>query len=147
MAFLGAGSLWSMNFSKIFWVFIVLNFSTSKLFNSQSKFFIGGENIPKIMSLHSSQPSHCTHHGPSHCTHHGPSHCTHHGLPMIPRAQLEIWWFERSQCDKQGIKNKLALPIDKMLLCIYLLCPHSEHQNNPFQSKQSKHFHQRNLFL
>jgi hypothetical protein len=131
MAFLGAGSLWSMNFSKIFWVFIVLNFSMSKLFNSQSKFFIRGENIPKIMSLHSSQPS----------------HCTHHGLPMIPRAQLEIWWFERSQCDKQGIKNKLALPIDKMLLCIYLLCPHSEHQNNPFQSKQSKHFHQRNQFM
>ncbi len=22
-------------------------------------------------------------------------------------------------------------------------CPHSEHQNNPFQSKQSKHFHQK----
>jgi hypothetical protein len=39
----------------------------------------------------------------------------------------------------------LALPIDKMLY-ICLLCPHSEHQNNPFQSKQSKHFHQRNHF-
>jgi len=26
------------------------------------------------------------------------------------------------------------------------LCPHSEHQNNPFQSKESKHFHQRNRF-
>jgi hypothetical protein len=38
---------------------------------------------------------------------------------------------------KQGITNTLALPIDKMLY-IYLLCPHSEHQNNPFQSKQSK---------
>jgi hypothetical protein len=46
---------------------------------------------------------------------------------------------------KQGITNKLALPIDKMLY-IYLLCPHSEHQKNPFQSKQSKHFHQRNQF-
>jgi hypothetical protein len=46
---------------------------------------------------------------------------------------------------KQGIKNTLALPIDKMLY-IYLLCPHSEHQKNPFQSKQSKHFHQRNRF-
>ncbi len=32
------------------------------------------------------------------------------------------------------------------MLCIYLLCPHSEHQNNPFQSKQSKHFHQRKQF-
>ncbi len=43
----------------------------------------------------------------------------------------------------QGIKNTLALPIDKMLY-IYVLCPHSEHQKNTFQSKQSKHFHQRN---
>ncbi len=45
------------------------------------------------------------------------------------------------------MKNKAsqALPIDKMLY-IYMLCPHSEHQNNPFQSKQSKHFHQRNGF-
>jgi hypothetical protein len=47
---------------------------------------------------------------------------------------------------KQGITNTLALPIDKMLY-IYLLCPRSEHQNNPFQSKQSKHFHQRNEFV
>ncbi len=46
---------------------------------------------------------------------------------------------------EQGITNTLALPIDKMY--IYLLCPHSEHQNNPFQSKQSKHFHQRNQFI
>ncbi len=30
---------------------------------------------------------------------------------------------------------------------MYLLCPHSEHKKkNPFQSKQSKHFHQRNPF-
>jgi hypothetical protein len=35
--------------------------------------------------------------------------------------------------------------IDHMLY-IYILCPHSEHQNNPFQSKKSKHFHQRNRF-
>jgi hypothetical protein len=47
--------------------------------------------------------------------------------------------------EKQGITNTLALPIDKMLY-IYLLCPHSECQKNPFQSKQSKHFHQRNQF-
>ncbi len=33
--------------------------------------------------------------------------------------------------------NKLALPMDKMLY-IYLQCSHFEHQNNPFQSKQSK---------
>jgi hypothetical protein len=46
---------------------------------------------------------------------------------------------------KQGITNTLALPIGNMLY-IYVLCPHSEHQNNPFQSKQSKHFHQRNQF-
>jgi hypothetical protein len=44
---------------------------------------------------------------------------------------------------KQGITNTLALSIDKMLY-IYLLCPHSEDPKNPFQSKQSKHFHQRN---
>jgi len=37
----------------------------------------------------------------------------------------------------------LALPIDKILY-IYRLCPHSQHQNNPFQYNQSKHFHQRN---
>jgi hypothetical protein len=43
---------------------------------------------------------------------------------------------------KQGITNTLALPIDKMLY-IYVLCSHSAHQNNPFQSKQSKHFHQK----
>ncbi len=36
----------------------------------------------------------------------------------------------------KGITNMLAFPIDKMLY-IYLVCPHSEHQNNPFQSKQS----------
>ncbi len=47
--------------------------------------------------------------------------------------------------EKQGITNTLALPIGKMLY-IYLLCPHSEHQKNPFQSKRSKHFHQRNGF-
>jgi hypothetical protein len=33
------------------------------------------------------------------------------------------------------------------MLYIYLLCPHSEHQKNLFQSKQSKHFHQRNWFI
>jgi hypothetical protein len=46
---------------------------------------------------------------------------------------------------KQGITNTLALPMDKILY-IYLLCSHSEHQKNPFQSKQSKHFHQTNPF-
>jgi hypothetical protein len=43
----------------------------------------------------------------------------------------------------KAITNTWALLIDKMLY-IYVLCPHSEHQNNPFQSKQFKHFHQRN---
>jgi len=43
---------------------------------------------------------------------------------------------------EQGWYLTLALPIDKM--SVYLLCPHSKHQKNPFQSKQSKHFHQRN---
>jgi len=33
-----------------------------------------------------------------------------------------------------------------MTLDIYLLCRDSEHQKNPFQSKQLKHFHQRNRF-
>ncbi len=33
------------------------------------------------------------------------------------------------------------------MLYIYSLGPHSEHQNNPFQSKWSKHFHQRNHFI
>jgi hypothetical protein len=46
---------------------------------------------------------------------------------------------------ERGITNTLALPIDNMLY-IYLLCPQSEHQKNPFWSKQSKHFHQRNRF-
>jgi hypothetical protein len=46
---------------------------------------------------------------------------------------------------EQGITNMLALPVDKMYT--YLLCPQSEHQNNLFQSKQSKHFHQRNQFI
>jgi hypothetical protein len=48
--------------------------------------------------------------------------------------------------NKQGITNTLALPIDKMLLYIYALCSHSEHQQIPFQSKQSKHFHQKHRF-
>jgi hypothetical protein len=43
---------------------------------------------------------------------------------------------------KQGITNTLALPIVKMLY-IYRLCPHSKHQKDPFQSKESKHFHQK----
>jgi hypothetical protein len=47
--------------------------------------------------------------------------------------------------NKQGITNTLALPIEKMLY-IYVLCPHSEHQQIPFQSKHSKHFHQKNRF-
>jgi hypothetical protein len=47
---------------------------------------------------------------------------------------------------EQGITNTLALPINNMLY-ICILCPHSEHQNNLFQSKQSKQFHQRNQFV
>jgi hypothetical protein len=47
---------------------------------------------------------------------------------------------------QQGITNTLALPIEKMLYNLPLLCPHSEHQKNPFQSKHFKHFHQRNWF-
>jgi hypothetical protein len=46
--------------------------------------------------------------------------------------------------EQQGIINMLALPIDKMLY-IYLLCPYS-HQKNMSQSKESKHFHQKNRF-
>jgi hypothetical protein len=38
---------------------------------------------------------------------------------------------------KQAIINTLPLPIDTMSY-IFLLCPHPEHQNNPFQSKQPK---------
>ncbi len=48
---------------------------------------------------------------------------------------------------KQGITNTLALPIDKMLYIYYLHCLHTLHtKKNPFQFKQSKHFHQRNWF-
>jgi hypothetical protein len=64
------------------------------------------------------------------------------------QAQLYILVHETLQLvcsNKQGITNTLALPIDKMLY-IYVLCPHSEHQQIPFQSKQSKHFHQKNRF-
>jgi hypothetical protein len=38
--------------------------------------------------------------------------------------------------------TEITTGIDKM----YLLCPHPEYQKNPIQSKQSKHFHQRNRF-
>jgi hypothetical protein len=60
------------------------------------------------------------------------------------------WLLEGFQFPK-GRKNKASqthwpFPIDK-LLYIYKLCPQSEHQNNPFQSKQSKHFHQENQFI
>jgi hypothetical protein len=44
-----------------------------------------------------------------------------------------------------AITNVLALPVD-IMLCIYLRCPHSKHPKNPFQSKQSKHFHRRSPF-
>ncbi len=42
-----------------------------------------------------------------------------------------------------------ANKINKMLLYIYLMCRHSQHQQKKkhlFQFKQSKHFHQRNRF-
>jgi hypothetical protein len=58
-------------------------------------------------------------------------------------VNLSLHWKEKKQ--EQGITNTLALPIDN-LLHIYVLCPHSEHQNNPFQSKKSKNFYQRNRF-
>jgi hypothetical protein len=99
MTFLGAGLLWSMNFSKKNFGVYFIEFFNVKIVQFSINFFIRGENIPK------------------------PSHCTHHGLPVIPRAKLEMWWFERSQCDKQGIKNMLALPIDKLLVHLYVLCP------------------------
>jgi len=42
-------------------------------------------------------------------------------VPKIPRAQHEALWVRRSQRDKQGVTNTLALPVDKMLyLCIYV---------------------------
>jgi transposase-like protein len=68
----------------------------------------------------------------------GPGWATHKNRRWNPILHLVL---EK----KKGITNALALPIIKMLY-IYLLCPHSEHQKNPFQSKQSKHFHQRNQF-
>jgi hypothetical protein len=61
---------------------------------------------------------------------------------MFPTINSHHKW----NWEKQGITNTLALPIDKMF-CIYLLCPHSEHQNNPFRSEQSKHFHPKNRFI
>jgi hypothetical protein len=65
----------------------------------------------------------------------------HHLLLQVETGKKSSFWV-----GKQGITNTLALPIDK-LLYIYLLCPHSEHQNNGFQSKQSKHFHPRNQLI
>jgi hypothetical protein len=81
MAFLGAASLWSMNFSKKKFGISFIEFFNVKIVQFSITFFIRGGNIPK------------------------PSHCTHHRLPVIPKAQLEMWRFERSQCDKQCIKN------------------------------------------
>ncbi len=46
---------------------------------------------------------------------------------------------------KQGITNMLALPIDKMLY-IYYSVHTLNTKKNPFQSKQSKHFHRRSWF-
>jgi hypothetical protein len=60
-------------------------------------------------------------------------------LVMYGGLWLTMDWTLLKQC----FTNRLALPIDKMLY-IYSLGPHSEHQNNSFQSKRSKHFHQRN---
>jgi hypothetical protein len=51
----------------------------------------------------------------------GDADCTCRGVHTVQR--------------QRGITDTLALPIDKMLY-MYLLCPHSEYQNNPFQSKQ-----------
>ncbi len=69
-------------------------------------------------------------------------------FPKRWRMPYEAAWFGGShkyKQNKQGMKNTLALSIDKML-GIYLLCPQSEHHNNPFQNKHSKHFHQQNRF-
>jgi hypothetical protein len=60
--------------------------------------------------------------------------CTppHHGLSSITkRGSDSTAGLRRGYgvvTSKQGIKNTLALPIDKMLH-IYLLCPHSEHRS------------------
>jgi hypothetical protein len=40
---------------------------------------------------------------------------------------------------KQGVTNTWALPIERRCCT----STYSEHQNNPFESEQSKHFHQR----
>ncbi len=57
-------------------------------------------------------------------------------------SAILYYYYEEPLVDvKQGITNTLALPIDKML-DIYLLCPHSEYQKIPFQSK---HFHPKKL--
>jgi hypothetical protein len=49
--------------------------------------------------------------------------------------------------NKGPITNRQDLPLDKMWMWyIYLPCPRSEDQKSPFQSKQTKHFHQRNQF-
>ncbi len=61
-------------------------------------------------------------------------------FPVIPNGCQQ-----KKRAEKQGITDTLTLPIDQMLY-ICLLCPHSEHQNNLFQFRQSKHFHQRNRF-
>jgi hypothetical protein len=49
----------------------------------------------------------------------------HHFSPRL-MLRAEFWGH-----GKQGITNRLALPMDKMLY-IDLLCPQSEHQKNPF---------------
>jgi hypothetical protein len=50
-------------------------------------------------------------------------------VPLLPSSYTNLLWLLL----QQGIIHMLALPIVKMLY-IYILCPHSEHQKNPFQS-------------
>jgi hypothetical protein len=54
----------------------------------------------------------------------------------------------KAKRSKQGITNTPALPIDKMMLYIYLLCSHSAWRPKKIGSnlKQSKHIHQKNRF-
>jgi hypothetical protein len=73
-------------------------------------------------------------------------------LPLLPciiyGRQKASLFLSFIAWDNKASQTRWPLPIDNLLYIYLLLCPHSKHpQKQPFQSKQSKHIHQRNRFI
>jgi hypothetical protein len=70
----------------------------------------------------------------------------HVSVPVCSRAPMPVRGNLCQAASKWAIHLRLVTEITTGIDKMYLLCTHPEYQRNPFQSKQSKHFHQRNRF-